>query len=70
MATGKSLNTQLRELSSNAEAMGSLTGSDRNFIDNLLVVQDRTGNQKLTARQRNLIKGILEKVDAFLKGTS
>lgn len=67
MESGKSLNKLIRQLASNAEAMDKLSGSDQNFISNLLQVQERSGNKKLTSRQKNQIKGILKDVEGLLE---
>ena len=69
MESAKSLNVLIRELLSNTEAMDCLSGSDRNFITNLVQVQERSGNKKLTPRQKNHIRGILKNAPGFLEDT-
>ncbi|WP_372997676.1 hypothetical protein [Marinobacter sp.] len=69
MESAKSLNVLIRQLLSNTEAMDCLSGSDRNFITSLIQVQERSGNKKLTSRQKNQIRGILQNIPGFLEDT-
>jgi hypothetical protein len=61
MASSKELTEMIDQIMNNAEDY-SLKGSEIKFLRLLREAQERSGSRKLTVRQRNQIKQILENV--------
>ena len=61
MASSKELTEMIDQIMNNAEDY-SLNGSEIKFLRLLREAQERSGSRKLTVRQRNQIKQILENV--------
>lgn len=59
MASAKFINERIREIADDPRLFSELKGSDQSFITHLIKAQDASGNRKLTARQKNIIKNIL-----------
>jgi len=63
MASDKAIMGEISDLLNTPQDASRLKGSDKVFFESLITAQERSGNRKLTPRQRNEIKKRLSAYD-------